>query len=273
MSLELLSLGLNFMGGLMGKKSQDRQNRLQMQQAQRQFDAQMDQSVQRRVKDAKAAGVHPLFALGASVGASPTISAQGESRGNPMQSALGAMATALNGLETNKAQAARDHAQAALFDSERKRIEQSLVTEGSDRKALTVFGDPKPGPKNLGVSEIFPAQDVARKPGDLSREAGRPRAPYVDYRRSDGSKGTAFGTQIPGAEELNAFWVPLQNWWHTSKEARRKIREKLGITTNPTAYLRANPEAAIALAQSARAKRLKRELRNFNKAVSGRPIR
>lgn len=137
MSVELLGLGLKFMGGLIGQKSQDRQNRLQMQQAQKQFDAQMDQSVQRRVKDAKAAGVHPLFALGASAGASPTISAQGESRGNPMQSALSSMAQTINSLETNKAQAARDHAQAQLFDSERKRIEQELTngSRGSDSEA------------------------------------------------------------------------------------------------------------------------------------------
>ena len=33
-----------------------------------QFNAQMDTSIQRRVVDAKKAGIHPLFALGGSVG-------------------------------------------------------------------------------------------------------------------------------------------------------------------------------------------------------------
>lgn len=135
MSIELLTLGANVLGGIFGRSSQKRQQAAQLAQAQRQFDAQMDESVQRRVKDAKAAGVHPLFALGASAGASPTISAQGESRGDPMQSALSSMAETLNSLETNKAQAARDHAQAQLFDSERKRIEQDLNTRGQDSEA------------------------------------------------------------------------------------------------------------------------------------------
>jgi hypothetical protein len=136
MSLELLGLGLDFMGGLLGSKSQARQNRLQMQQAQKQFDIQMNQSVQRRVKDAKAAGVHPLFALGASVGASPTISAQGETRGNPMQSALTNMASKLGVIEGNRAKARLDEAQAALFDSQRARIEQELNSRGQDAAAV-----------------------------------------------------------------------------------------------------------------------------------------
>lgn len=144
MSLELLELGLNFMGGIMGRSSANKDRRLQQQQmaqAQRQFDAQMDQSVTRRVRDAKNAGVHPLFALGASVGASPTISSNDpQSTGNPMGSALQAMASTLNSLETNRAQAARDNAEAALLDSERKRLEQTLSSgaQGSDSEALRV---------------------------------------------------------------------------------------------------------------------------------------
>lgn len=58
-------------GGFIGSSSAKKARK----QAQAQFNAQMDQSIQRRVIDAKKAGVHPLFALGASVGASPTISA------------------------------------------------------------------------------------------------------------------------------------------------------------------------------------------------------
>lgn len=185
--LDLLALGLDFMGGLMGKKSEDRQNRLQMQEARNQFNAQMDQSVQRRVKDATKAGVHPLFALGASVGASPTISAQGEQRGDPRAAALGQMAATLNSLETNKAQAARDHAQAALFDSERKRIEQSLNAEGQDATALRKSGVrtiPLPASSGpyTGPLEVIPSQQIAAKPYDRGVEGGdHPlRRDYVD---------------------------------------------------------------------------------------------
>ena len=70
----------NRMGRDASDKAQRRNIRLtreQMAQAQAQFDAQMDESIQRRVKDAELAGIHPLFAMGASSGASPTISAGG----------------------------------------------------------------------------------------------------------------------------------------------------------------------------------------------------
>lgn len=143
MSLELLALGLETIGGLFGSSSQKSQQKAQMRQAQAQFDAQMDQSVQRRVQDAKKAGVHPLFALGASAGASPTISASGEQRGDPMQSALTSMAKALGVIEQNRASAKRDEAEAALLDSERRRIEGELNYKGQDGGALTVFGNPR----------------------------------------------------------------------------------------------------------------------------------
>lgn len=126
MSLELLELGLNFVGGLMGQSSRKKE----LAQAQRQFDAQMDQSVQRRVADAKKAGIHPLFAMGASVGSSPTIQAGGGP--DPMQTAVQRMASALGVIEQNKASARRDEAEAALLDSERKRIEVDLQGRGRD---------------------------------------------------------------------------------------------------------------------------------------------
>ncbi len=59
----------NFLDSISGATTRDL--------AARQFDEQMDQTIQRRVVDAKAAGIHPLFALGASAGASPTVHAGG----------------------------------------------------------------------------------------------------------------------------------------------------------------------------------------------------
>lgn len=199
MSLELLELGLNFVGGLMGNSSAKKDRALmrqQMQQAQRQFDAQMDQSVQRRVKDAKQAGVHPLFALGASVGASPTISANdpGQS-GNPMGNALQAMASTINSLETNKAAAARDNAEAALLDSERKRLEQDLTTgkQGLDKPALEVV---EPGVKT------FPY------PGDKGYNGPATYySPEIPFSKSPGVRaGTVPGTvdvQLPDGRKVN----------------------------------------------------------------------
>lgn len=266
MSLELLSLGLDFVGGLMGRSSA----RKQQAQAASQFRQQMDESVQRRVADAKKAGIHPLFALGANVGSSPTISTNQPD--SSMQTALGTMANTLNKLETNKAQAARDHAQAALFDSERKRIEQSLNAQ-QDGGAKTYPYDwkvPEAGEPIYQLPEVATA-----KPGtNRSVETGvHPR--WRPYRRSDGSTGLAFAESVAGSEELNTFWIPLQDWWHTSKQARKKIRRRLGITESQIAYLRSDPELALRFIRqnSEQIRSLKRELANFHKATSGRPIR
>lgn len=144
MSLELLALGSSFLGGLMGRSEQRKDRALhrdQLAQAQRQFDAQMDQSVSRRVADAKSAGIHPLFAMGASVGASPTIQAgQAPQSRNPMGNALESMAQQLGIIEGNRARAKRDEAEAALLDSERARIEQETNSRGNDTVRTYPYG-------------------------------------------------------------------------------------------------------------------------------------
>lgn len=136
----LLGLGLEFAGGRMAANEQKRADKRnmwmwqqEMKQAQHQFDQQMDQSVRRRVEDAVRAGVHPLFALGASVGASPTVS----SGGAPYSSGNTGMSSALQNMgrmiaNVNTAQAKRDEAEAAYLDSQRALNEQRLNSEGRD---------------------------------------------------------------------------------------------------------------------------------------------
>lgn len=100
-----VSAGSSLLGGLMNKKSASKSVAQQNQMAQAQFDAQMDQTIQRRVADAKQAGIHPLYALGASSGASPTISGQAETgshMGDAIASAGGALASGLSGRAAEK---------------------------------------------------------------------------------------------------------------------------------------------------------------------------
>ena len=64
---------LDFAGGLIQAGENRRQRAKDRALAREQFDAQMDESIQRRIADAEKAGIHPLFAMGASVGAAPTL--------------------------------------------------------------------------------------------------------------------------------------------------------------------------------------------------------
>jgi hypothetical protein len=241
MSLELLSLGLDFVGGLMGHSSQKKDRALrrdQMRMAQSQFDAQMDQSVQRRVADAKKAGIHPLFALGASAGGSPTISAGNiPSSRNPMQAALTGMARSLGVIEQNRASARRDEAEAALLDSERKRIEQELAgPRGHDAQALQEI---EVVPRMRGT-EIGPAAyyspEVAKSQRQGVAAGTHPGAiEYVDHR---GYKWTVPATDLNMDEigqvkyVLNAIASHGLGWrdavgdayWSLSNRAKRVIR-------------------------------------------------
>lgn len=105
--------------------------------AEKQYDLQRTQSIQDRVADARKAGIHPLYALGASPAASPTIGISGQTSvgsalGEGIQMAAQAYQASKSpgkaqqqaSIRAVNASAARDEAQAALYNSQRKRLEQ-----------------------------------------------------------------------------------------------------------------------------------------------------
>ena len=142
----LLDLG----GGIADYKQAEKARK----QAQHQFDQQMDHSVRRRVEDAQRAGIHPLFALGGSVGSSPTLSAGG---GSPSGSAVGDSLQRLLALNA-EASAKRDEAEAQLALSQAKKIEQETHAMGRDDIAIQ--------PENI---QVLPAHVTAKaKPGQTA---------------------------------------------------------------------------------------------------------
>lgn len=141
--------GMSLIGDVIGagaslfgaKKASDSQEKIAAKSealAREQFDAQMDETVQRRVKDATAAGLHPLYALGASAGASPTAHISGQSAsgtligegiaqaGRQIQSALDPVSRAQ--VRQLDASAGRDEAEAAYITSKTKRAEQEALS-------------------------------------------------------------------------------------------------------------------------------------------------
>lgn len=278
--LALGSIGSRIFGGLLGSRSRRKDRAMQ----QAQFNAQMDESVQRRVADAKKAGIHPLFALGASVGASPTLSGGS----TPGQDAFQGISRDLSALAVEKVRSEirKTNAEAAVANSEAATLKQRLASSGRDNIQQTTYPSgntvttyPYPtedwsqGPV-YGPGEFFNPEVPVSMPGHPAREAGV-RPSYVEYRREDGSTGLAFGASVPGAEEINAIWIPLQNWWHTSKVARSRLKKALGISTSDYARMRRDPDYARRLLQKNKAKiqRLKLEFQAFRKAASGRPER
>lgn len=189
-------------------------------QAQRQFDAQMDQSVQRRVEDAWKAGVHPLFALGASTGASPTLSAgvSGSGLGDAVSRAgerLAAKKLLGAQIDRERAAARKDEAEAALINSERKRLEGNLVARGHDgastRDAQTyAMGELGGEPLVFGPVEHYaPPVPYSKAVGV---EAGTPPL-MKDFIDDDGQVIRVYGDAVQGEELRQAQLI-----WHEAKK-------------------------------------------------------
>ena len=127
---------LDLAGGIFGSSRAKKEASRNRQMAQAQFDAQMDETIQRRVADAKAAGVHPLFALGASAGASPTLSAGGPSgEGEIVSRSIANMGRRIAEAQVAKLEAdtSKSNAEAYLAANQAKRVEQEGSTAGRDQ--------------------------------------------------------------------------------------------------------------------------------------------
>lgn len=234
----LLPLGLDLLGGIMGRKSQkratDAQNRLYQQslnQAQGQFDAQMDQSIQRRVSDAKKAGVHPLFAMGASVGASPTLSAGQPPRqptGSAMGDALTAMSEKLGFNRVNAAQAARDEAEAQLLNSQRKRIELELMSQGRDGARTYAYGE-KPVEQGSDVAygqpTFYQPEIPKHAPGKPHLVAGT-KPGFIEIKMPDGRVVENYDPDL-GLDEIGQINYALERARHYTTDAMFWTHERV----------------------------------------------
>lgn len=114
---------LDFSGGLFGMESDRSQAGADRQEAQRQFNTQMDfqkNQTQYRVQDALKAGINPLAALGVSSNVSPTISAGGSQPGHHMSKAM----SALGNMFRSKFRLDKESAE---LDNEAKRLRNDVI--------------------------------------------------------------------------------------------------------------------------------------------------
>ncbi len=229
MLLELLGMGTKLVGAGISDAKQRKSDAAYRQQAQSQFDQQMDFSVQRRVKDAKAAGIHPLFAMGASVGASPTLSAGGSSRaGNSMGRAMQSIGQSLGLVARNKAAATRDIAEAMLLDSERVRIEQDAMSQGRDDPGAMGPPVPKPYAYSGEQTQMGPAAYYAPEvPLSKSRGVEAGTSPgIVELMMPDGRKISVFSEKAQ-ADEINQLEILRQRAIHYTGDGMMWLRKKL----------------------------------------------
>jgi len=196
-------------------------------QAQGQFDSQMDQSVQRRVSDAQKAGIHPLFAMGASVGASPTLQSGNAPRvqtGSGMGDALARVADRIGQSAMNKASANRDEAEAALLNSQRKKLEQDFVSRGHDGASVTTTPYPDPG-----EDVVFGPAEYVNPMVNTSKATGIESGTHpgtIDVMTTDGRKVNIPSPNI-GLDEVAQIDYVYQRAIHKGTDVMMAIDQKM----------------------------------------------
>lgn len=146
-----LGAGLDFVGGLLGKGGSNKEAARQADRAWKHARDQFEQGIQYRVKDARKAGIHPLFALGGAGAAtsgytgSAAFTQTGSAAGDAMraagrglteyarvkgqQSLLKDQSSLIAAqIRATDAAAAKDNASAMAIASEAKRAEQRALT-------------------------------------------------------------------------------------------------------------------------------------------------
>lgn len=215
---------LDFGGGLISDASARKENSKNRRLAREQFNAQMDESVQRRVKDATAAGVHPLFALGASVGASPTTLAGSSNDVGATGRAVSSIANRLADaqIRAQEASAAKDEAEAQLTDSIHKRVQQDLAAQGRDGVKVGSQGVTV-GPVAENPAHFIPEVPTRDKTG---YETGRAPA-QRKLRMPDGREVTIF-SESAQADEINQGWLLQQVAKHKLSDVFEAIDRMTG---------------------------------------------
>lgn len=183
---DLASAGVNLINGFFNRSAQQDYNAQQMQLAQQQMAMQREfaqMGIRWKVEDAKAAGLHPLAALGAQVSSPSPVSVGGEapkmdfgSLGQDLTRAFKASATT-DQRETLDREKAKDAAIEGLrLDNDIKRTEIASRLMSTARQSGQVGPPmPRPGPNRTVDGLAVNDDDLKQKQGDIpSQKYSRP---------------------------------------------------------------------------------------------------
>lgn len=189
---------------LYGAGAADRANRRAMQ---KQYDlgVQFDSTaIQRRVQDAEKAGVHPLFALGASPAQGPSLSVVPSEKGEAFRSVSRSIANKMSPmdkalqmaqLKVLEAQASKDFAMAQSYSSEYAMNGQRTNTTGA---------------APVGAVDVIPKQITSRSPHQMYLSAGVDPAMQEVQVPSGGTRFVPSKAMAEIYEALGEILGPLQ---------------------------------------------------------------
>lgn len=217
----LIGGAIETLGGLFGARSARKDAARLRRQQQRQFDESMDRTIQRRVRDAQLAGIHPLAALGATAGSGPTLTGAGVGAEGEAISRAGAAAG-----RTIKAKAIAD-AQLREINS---RTDLNEATAGYYRSQAATRSSVNPGTDGSQL-DTSPVGEASYVPPQISKSkstgvvAGMTPG-TVDVRFPDGRVVRTFSEDLQ-ADELKQIDVLYQRAVHKGADGFMWLRNKL----------------------------------------------
>lgn len=214
----LLPAAATIAGGLIGASSADKARKAA--QAEAAADRQLQrnfakQGIRWRVKDAQEAGIHPLYAMGASIpGYTPSPARLGggdASMGNALASAGQDIGRAISATATGPERdlaLRRAALQNSLLEVQILKLTRESQTGPSLPSATSPGGMPGQGNFPSGV-DVFPRQISASSPANIGRQAGAP--PGISYvMGSDGKLRIYPSTDAKELQEDN--WMLEAKW-------------------------------------------------------------
>lgn len=234
----LIGAGTSLVSGLMAKDANKDYNAQQAAQAAANLAAQKEfaqNGLRWKVEDAKAAGIHPLYALGASTPSFSPVSL-GTTPDQSMSTAMAdmgqnisrAVSTTRTGPEKQLATIQLAQAQAQLdgsiLDNQVKAVQLKNLSTPSPSFPGTDSANFIPGQGNSGVVRIKPSERSTTADGRPAQQAGW--VPDVGYARTDSGLTPVPSTDVK--ERIEDQMIPELMW-----AARNLLAPNLGTARTP----------------------------------------
>lgn len=217
---ELLGAGLKLFGGFMGKASQDEANQIARENAANNIALQKEfanNAISWKVADAQRAGIHPLYALGASTTSFSPVSV-GVSGANPLADSLVSMgqdvtrAAAANRSPTNRVAAigAAQQTAAGNLQLENMQLQNTLLRQKVAQQSGAQIG---PGGPEEESNLMIPGQ---------KNTAGINPEPMKTTPAGSAASGEAGSVTDIGWARTSTGWAPIP-----SKDVKERIEDNI----------------------------------------------
>jgi len=162
----LIGAGTSLLGGLLGKKSAEKQAKQNI-KIQKQF---AQEGIQWKVKDAEKAGVHPLYALGAQTHSFSPVSV-----GDPLPGAIADMGQGIGrAVESGMSSPGRNQRVLETLTVQRAELENTKLAA-----EIALMRQPGQPPPTSMAAPVLPGQGVELSPAPQT--VANPAIPSTDY--------------------------------------------------------------------------------------------